>query len=285
MTFALIDELRADYTVDLLCETLAVSPSGYYAHKDRKPCARAIETEKLLAVIRRIHAEHPAYGSPRVHAQLVTEGHVVSRGRVEKIMADNDIHAITKRRFRVCTTDSKHDLPIAENLLDRNFRAYRPNQKWVADITYIHTDEGWLYLAAIMDLCTRKIVGWAMRDHMRVELTLAALSMAIQRQRPGEGLIHHSDRGSQYADKDYRKMLKDNKITASMSRKGNCWDNAPMESFFHTLKTEDVHHRKFRSKEEAKQALFRYIETYYNSRRLHSGIGYITPAQMELKVA
>jgi putative transposase len=285
MTFALIDELRADYTVDLLCETLDVSPSGYYAHKDRKPCARAIEAEKLLAVIRRIHAEHPAYGSPRVHAQLVTEGHVVSRGRVEKIMADNDIYAITKRRFRVCTTDSRHNFPIAENVLDRNFRAFRPNQKWVADITYIPTNEGWLYLAAIMDLCTRKIIGWAMRDHMRSELTLAALTMAIQRQRPGEGLIHHSDRGSQYADKDYRKMLKDNKITSSMSRKGNCWDNAPMESFFHTLKTEDVHHRKFKNKEEAKQALFRYIETYYNSRRLNSGIGYITPAQMELKVA
>jgi putative transposase len=220
-----------------------------------------------------------------VHAQLVGDGYVVSRGRVEKLMADNDINAITKRRFRVCTTDSKHDFPIAENLLDRNFGAFRPNEKWVADITYIPTDEGWLYLAVVMDLCTRKIIGWAMRDHMRTELTLAALTMAIQRQRPGKGLIHHSDRGSQYADKDYRKMLKDHHITASMSRKGNCWDNAPMESFFHTLKTEDIHHRRFKTREEAKITLFRYIETYYNNQRLHSALGYITPAQMELKVA
>jgi putative transposase len=155
----------------------------------------------------------------------------------------------------------------------------------VADITYIPTNEGWLYLAAIMDLCTRKIVGWAIRDHMRTEWPLAALTMAIQRQRPDAGLIHHSNRGSHYADKDYRKMLKDRKITASMSRKGNCWDNAPIESFFHTLKTEDVHQRRFKTKEEAKLALFRYIETYYNKRRLHSALGYITPAQMELKVA
>jgi putative transposase len=285
MMFELVDELRVDFTIDLLCETLNVSASGYYARRVRSPSARAIETEKLLADIRKIHAEHPSYGSPRVHAQLMVQGHAVSRGRVENIMADNDIYANTKRRFRVCTTDSKHDFPVAENLLDRNFRAFRSNQKWVADITYIPTNEGWLYLAAIMDLCTRKIVGWAMRDHMRTQLPLAALTMAIQRQRPGAGLIHHSDRGSQYADKDYRKMLKDRKITASMSRKGNCWDNAQMESFFHTLKTEDVHHRRFKTKEEAKLALFRYIEIYYNSRRLHSAIGYITPAQMELKVA
>ena len=169
--------------------------------------------------------------------------------------------------------------------IDRNFGALAPNQKWLADITYIFTAEGWLYLAAVLDLYSRKIVGWAMRDHMRTELPLAALTMAIQRQRPQPGLIHHSDRGSQYASGDYQNALTAAGITPSMSRKGNCWDNAPMESFFHTLKTELVHHKKYATKEDAKRDLFRYIEGFYNRQRIHSALGYLTPEQMEQKAA
>jgi transposase InsO family protein len=181
----------------------------------------------------------------------------------------------------VCTTDSKHSLPVAPNLLDQNFVANRPNQVWLADITYIATGEGWLYLAVILDLFTRKVVGWAMRDHMRAELTIAALTMAIQRRRPGAGLIHHSDRGSQYAAGDYRDILQAAAIAQSMSRKGNCWDNAPMESFFGTLKIELVHQREYPDRDAARRDLFAYIEGYYNRQRIHSAIGYITPDQAE----
>ena len=237
MSYHFIDGHRAGYPVRELCEALEVSASGYYARASRKPCARQLEITKLLLEIKALHARHPAYGSPRIHAQLRADGHKVSLGTIEKLMRDNDIFAITKRKFRVNTTNSKHNFPIAENLLDRNFRSFKPNEKWLADITYIPTGEGWLYLAAVMDLCTRKIVGWAMRDHMRTELTLSALMMATQRQRPGKGLIHHSDRGSQYAAHDYREALDNAGIIASMSRKGNCWDNAPMESFFQDRKS------------------------------------------------
>lgn len=200
-------------------------------------------------------------------------------------MCLNNLQAITQRRFRITTTDSCHDLPVAANILDRNFGALAPKQKWLADITYIHTAEGWLYLAAVLDLYSRKIVGWAMRDHMRTELPLAALTMAIQRQRPAPGLIYHSDRGSQYASADYQKALAAADITPSMSRKGNCWDNARMESFFHTLKTELVHHKNYPTKENAKRYLFQYTEGFYNRQRIHSALGYLTPEQMELKAA
>ena len=285
MSHRFIDAHRLEYPVREMCAALGVSSSGYYARAARKPCARQLAAETVLAAIKAIHAEHPAYGSPRIHAQLLVQGHQASRGTIEKRMRDNDIFAITRRKFRVTTTDSLHDFPIADNLLDRNFRAFRPNEKWLADITYIPTGEGWLYLAAVMDLCTRKIVGWAMRDHMRTELTSSALMMAIQRQRPAKGLIHHSDRGSQYAAHDYRAALDKAGLIASMSRKGNCWDNAPMESFFHTIKTEELHHHTFKTKDEAKSIVFKYIEIYYNRNRIHSAIGYLTPEQMELKVA
>jgi putative transposase len=204
------------------------------------------------------------YGAPRSHAELRQHG----------------IRARRPRRYRVCTTDSKHCLPVAANVLEQNFVANQPNQVWLADITYIPTREGWLYLAVILDLFTRKVVGWAMREHMRAELTIAALTMAVQRQRPGAGLIHHSDRGSQYHN-----ILQSAAITQSMSRKGNCWDNAPMESFFGTLKTELVHHREYPDRDSAPRDLFAYIEGYYNRRRFHSAIGYITPQQAEAKAA
>jgi len=281
-----IDEQREAYPVRTLCDVLDVSASGYYDWNARDASAQATRRAGLLDDIKRIHAEHHGrYGSPRIHAQLATEGKSCSLGLVEKLMADNDIHAITKRKFKPTTTDSKHTLPVAENLLERNFRTFRPNEKWVADITYIATDEGWLYLAAVMDLCTRKIIGWAMRDHMRTELTLAALIMAVQMQHPGEGLIHHSDRGSQYAAGEYVDKLGDYGIRQSMSRKGDCWDNAAMESFFHTLKTELVHHCTFKTKDDARLALFDYINVYYNRKRIHSALGYLTPEQMELKAA
>ena len=200
-------------------------------------------------------------------------------------MRRHGIRARVPRRYRVRTTDSKHSLPVAANLLDRNFVAEKPNQVWLADITYISTDEGWLYLAVILDLFTRKVVGWAMREHMRAELTMTALTMAIQRRRPGPGLVHHSDRGSQYAAGDYRNILQAAIITQSMSRKGNCWDNAPMESFFGTLKTELVHQRDYPDRDAARRDLFAYIEAYYNRRRIHSALGYITPEQADRKSA
>jgi putative transposase len=191
--------------------------------------------------------------------------------------------AIMAPARRVRTTDSRHDLPIAPNLLDRNFTAATPNRVWLADITYIETDEGWLYLAAVMDLFSRKIVGWAMRDHLRTELASTALAMAIKRQRPAQGLVHHSDRGVQYAAHDYRMRLQSAGIQASMSRKADCYDNAPMESFFHTLKTELVHHRKYATRAEAQRDIFAYIEGFYNRTRLHSSIGYISPIDRERK--
>jgi transposase InsO family protein len=284
MIFSSINQQRNQWPVRLQCKVLGVSASGFYAWRNRQPSKRSVANQNLLGHIRRIHwNSRNLYGSPRIHAALRTEGQKVSRKRVEKLMRQNNLAAMSKRRVRVITTDSKHHLPVAQNILDRNFSALAPNEKWLADITYIPTDEGWLYLATILDLYSRKIVGWAMRDHMRVELTMAALMMAVQRQRPKPGLIHHSDRGSQYAAGDYQQALTDAAMTPSMSRKGNCWDNAPAESFFHTLKTELVHQRHYATKEEAKRDLFQYIEGYYNRHRIHSAINYLTPEQMELK--
>ena len=278
MRFRYIEDQRDTWPVRVLCDALEVSASGYYAWRGRPESARAAANRALLADIRRIHQQHRRrYGAPRIHAAVQAEGRSVSRGRVERLMRRHGIRAMTHRRFRVVTTDSKHGLPIAENRLAQTFLATRPNQIWLADITYIPTDEGWLYLCVVLDLFSRKVVGWAMRDHLRQELAIAALTMAIQRQRPG--------RGSQYAAGDYRALLDANGIIASMSRKGNCWDNAPMESWFHTLKTELVHHTRYVSREAARRDLFAYIETYYNRQRLHSALGYRTPEQAELQAA
>jgi putative transposase len=286
MIFSSIKDHQAVWPIRRQCRVLGVSASGFYAWLNRKPSQRAVANEHLLKDIRRIHWDHSRrYGSPRIQATLRSEGKTVGKARIAKLMRDNDIQAISKKRVRVFTTDSKHNLPVAQNVIDRNFGAWAPNEKWLADITYIFTAEGWLYLAAVLDLYSRKIVGWAMRDHMRTELPQAALMMAIQRQRPAPGLIHHSDRGSHYASSEYQAVLANSGITPSMSRKGNCWDNAPMESFFHTLKTELVHHKHYATKEEAKRDLFHYIEAYYNRRRIHSALGYLTPDQMEAKAS
>ena len=286
MSFRFIEDHRGIYPVRLMCSALEVSPAGYYAWRGRPVSARAASNTMLLAEIRQVHHDsHSRYGSPRVHAALRRQGRDASRGRIERLMRRYGIRAIMARPRRVRTTDSRHDLPIAPNLIARDFTAEAANQVWLADITYIPTTQGWLYLAAIMDLFSRKIVGWAMRDHMQAELASAALTMAIQQQRPRAGLVHHSDRGVQYASRAYRDALTVAGITASMSRKADCYDNAPMESFFHTLKTELVHHRDYNSHAEAQRDIFALIEGFYNRTRLHSAIGYIAPAEMELKVA
>ena len=230
--------------------------------------------------------ELPMVGSPRIHVELRTPGHGASRGRIERQMRCHGIRAIMAKPRRCRTTDSGHGFPIAPNLLGRNFSAAARNQIWLADITYIETGQGWLYLAAVIDLYSRRIVGWAMTEIIgAAELPLAALQMAIKAQRPGPGLIHHSDRGVQYASTEYRQMMQAAAYRASMSRRADCYDNAPMESFFHTLKTELVHHRQFATRDEAELDIFAYIEGFYNQTRRHSAIGYISPVEMELKSA
>ena len=286
MRFRVIEDRRADYPVRLLCDVLGVSPAGYYAWRSRPESRRSAANRDLVDDIRRVHRDtRGRYGSPRIHVELKAQGRGASRGRIERLMRRHGIRAIMPRPRRVRTTDSRHGLPIAPNLLDRNFIATAANQIWLADITYIETDQGWLYLAAVMDLYSRRIVGWAMADHLRADLPLAALRMAISAQRPSAGLIHHSDRGVQYASTDYRKLMQSAGLRASMSRKGDCYDNAPMESFFHTLKTELVHHWHYATRAEATRDIFAYIEGFYNRTRRHSAIGYISPIEMELKAA
>jgi transposase InsO family protein len=286
MSFCFIEDHRDSYPVQLMCSVLEVSPAGYYAWRLRSQSARSAANCELLSAIKQVHQDnHGRYGSPRIHIALQNQGRGVSRGRIERLMRRHGVRAIMAPPRRVRTTDSRHDLPVAPNLLDRNFTASAPNRVWLADITYIETDEGWLYLAAVMDLFSRKIVGWAMRDHLRTELASTALAMAIKRQRPAQGLVHHSDRGVQYAAHDYRTRLQSAGIQASMSRKADCYDNAPMESFFHTLKTELVHHRKYATRVQAQRDIFAYIEGFYNRTRLHSSIGYISPIDMERKAA
>jgi putative transposase len=259
---------------------------GHYAWRARPESRRSAANRALVDDIKRVHREACGrYGSPRIHAELRAQGRGASRGRVERLMRRHGVRANMARPRRVRTTDSRHDFPIAANLLERNFTAAAPNRIWLADITYVETDQGWLYLATVMDLYSRKIVGWAMADHLRADLPLAALAMAIAAQRPGAGLIHHSDRGVQYASAEYRKMMQSAGLRASMSRKGDCYDNAPMESFFHTLKTELVHHRHYATREKATRDIFAYIEGFYNRTRRHSAIGYVTPIEMELKAA
>jgi putative transposase len=286
MRFRFVEDHRAVYPVKVMCRVLEVSRAGYYAWRGRPESARAAANRDLVADIRRVHRDvRGRYGSPRIHAELKAQGRKIGRGRIERLMHHHGIRAIMAWPRRAKTTDSRHDCPIAPNLINRNFIAAAPNLIWLADITYVETAQGWLYLATVLDLYSRKIVGWAMDDHLRTDLPLVALMMAIAAQRPAAGLIHHSDRGVQYASACYRDALQSAGLKASMSRKGDCWDNAPMESFFHTLKTELVHHRQYATRAEAKQDIFVYIEGFYNRTRRHSAIGYISPNEMELKAA
>jgi putative transposase len=277
--YAWIDGQRDAYPLQALCDLLGVSTSGY---ADWKACGGPthwLSDEQLLALIRSVHAQYKqAYGSPRITDELKERGIPVSRERVRRLMKANGIRARHKRRYKA-TTDSKHALPVAPNLLDRQFETSAPDLVWTADITYIATREGWLYLAVVMDLYTRMIVGWSMDSRMTRELVMNALRMARFHCKPKPGLLHHSDRGSQYCSGDYQALLAEYGMVASMSRKGNCWDNAPMESFFNSLKNERVFHEDYTTREQAKQDLFDYIEVFYNRRRRHSALRYKSPAQ------
>jgi len=279
MKYRLIDQNRSHYRVRWMCAALDVSPSGYYAWRQRPESQRAQIDRTLLGRIREIHtSSRQTYGHRRVHAALQADGHAVGRHRVARLMRSAGLRPKTRRKFRV-TTESKHNHPVAPNRLDRQFTVAAPNRVWTADITYIATVEGWLYLAIVVDLYSRQIIGWAMDATMGQQLTLRALMMALQHQRPLPGLVHHSDRGSQYACRGYQKLLTKHGIVCSMSRKGNCWDNAPTESWFHSLKTELVYHRTYQTRQEARLDIFEYMEIFYNCQRRHSALGYLTPAQ------
>jgi len=261
---------------------LEVSSSGYYAWRQRQPSVRGIANEQLVEVIKVIHAEsHQTYGSPRMHAELSARGHHCNRKRVARLMRLHGIQARGRQRRRVVTTDSRHDLTVAPNLLRQDFSAQAPDEKWVSDITYVPTREGWLYLAAVLDLFSRKVVGWSMDQTMTTSLVTHALRMALQTRRPASPLLHHSDRGRQYASHVYQQLLKTNAFRVSMSRSGNVYDNAVMESFFGSLKTELIHHHQFRTIREAKTHTFAYIEGFYNNRRRHSSLGYLSPDEFE----
>jgi putative transposase len=282
MRFRWIQQHEEEFEPAMMCRMLHVSRSGYYAWRNRPISARFTRRRQLVSQIRAAHSQsRELYGSPRVHAQLKAQNIAVSRNTVAKYMAQEKIQSRIKRRFRVRTTDARHDHPIASNVLKRDFAADAPDRKWCCDITYVPTEEGWLYLAAVLDCCSRKIVGWAMADHLRTELCLDALEMAIQRRHPGDGLIHHSDRGVQYACDAYRCFPQRHKLTASMSRSGDCYDNAIMESFWGTLKRELVHQERYATREQARQSIFEYIEVFYNRRRRHSAIGYLSPESFE----
>jgi transposase InsO family protein len=286
MKYTCIHQLRAEYAVVRLCQVLQVSVSGYYRWRKRQPSVREQANAKLLDKIRIVHGEHRGiYGSPRIHAELQAQGERCSRKRVERLMRLDGLAGKCKRRRRICTTDTKHQLPVAPNLLNQDFTVDTPNAKWVSDITYIPTAQGWLYLAAVLDLFSRRIVGWAMDTTMTTQLVERALKAAVQTRQPQPGLLHHSDRGSQYASLSYRTLLRSHKIQVSMSRTGNCYDNAAMESFFATLKVECVHDQRYVSFAEAKQDLFRYIEGFYNQRRRHSALDYLCPLEFERRHA
>jgi transposase InsO family protein len=280
--FAFIKEHLVAFPIDASCAALEVSRSGYYAWLRRPASARARRREELAAKIERVHEENRCvYGSPRVCQALNAQGERCCENTVADIMNERQIRAKAKKKFVPRTTDSAHQQPIVDNVLDRQFDAALPDQKWAVDITYIPTDEGWLYLAGVIDLCSRKIVGWSMADHMQVELVSDALQMAIARRRPGEGLLHHSDRGVQYASADYMHLIQSHNMEASMSGKGDCWDNAVMESFWSTLKTELVNHQRYATREQARASIFEYIEVFYNRQRLHSALGYQSPEAFE----
>jgi len=280
--FAFIKEHRGTLPVSDLCRLLGVSTSGYYAWLDRPASAAARRREELTAKIRGVHERaRRVYGSPRVHRALLAEGESVCRNTVARIMRNCGIRAKTHRRFRVRTTESGHGLPVAPNLLGRRFTAAGPDRVWLTDITYIPTAEGFVYLAGVMDLYSRRIVGWSMADSMHADLVCDALNAALKARRPGSGLLHHSDRGVQYACGRYRGVLAARGITVSMSGVGDCYDNAPKESFWGKLKTELVHHERFATREQARLAVFDYIEVFYNRQRLHSALGYVSPEQFE----
>jgi len=276
--------MKSEHPVSALCDTLEVSTSGYYDWEGRKlcPAARVLEEQKLRADIARIHNEsRQTYGAPRVQMQLRGQGQRHGRNRISRLMRQEGICGREKKRYRVVTTDSKHDQPIAPNRLVDGPVATGPNQIWVADITYVATGQNWVYVAAVLDLYSRRIVGWAVSPHINTALVMQALAMALSHRQPPAGLIFHSDRGVQYASSAYRQALEQAQLVASMSRQGNCYDNAAMEAFWSTLKLELIYRRQFQDAAQLRHALFDYVEVFYNRQRLHSALAYQTPAEFE----
>jgi transposase InsO family protein len=275
-----------------MCRVLRVSKSGYYkwrsaaaGGKPPPPRSRRRRRDELTARIRQVfESRRGVYGSPRVFRELKAAGESCCENTVAKLMRISGLRSVARRRFKVRTTDSNHGHPVAPNVLDRHFEQPAPDKAWAADITFVPTQQGWLYLAVVLDLCSRRVVGWAADDHMRSELCATALDSAVAARRPGPGLIHHSDRGVQYACDDYQILLKKNAMTCSMSRTGDCYDNAPVESFFASLKTECVHRHAYATREQARQSLFEYIEVFHNRQRLHSSLGYKTPERFEAEL-
>jgi putative transposase len=283
--FELIQAKKADHNVALLCRVLNVSRQGFYAWLRRKPCRRKRQDQNLAGRIRQAFRDSRGrYGAPRVHEELQAQGVQTSRKRIARLMRQDGLVARPRRRF-IRTTDSRHGYGTAPNRLQRNFTPERPNRTWAADITYIWTAQGWLYLAVVLDLFSRKVVGWAMEPYLDQRLALKALRMAITTRNPAAGLVHHSDRGVQYACTEYQRTLLEAEIAPSMSRKGDCWDNAPVESFFSSLKHELVHRQAFSTHAEARAALFEYIEGFYNRQRRHSTLGYLSPVEYESRSA
>lgn len=281
MKYQFISEYRPAFPVKKMCLILEVSRGGYYKWEQREPSKRKKENKMLLDKIKGIHKKtKKRYGSPRITQELRKEGLLCGKNRVADLMRKNNIQAKAKKKFKA-TTNSKHNYPIAPNLLEQQFIAQGPNKVWASDITYIWTREGWLYLAAILDIWSRKIVGWAMGERQTKELVIGALKQAIGRRPVKKGIIHHSDRGSQYASTEYSKMLKKHGFQQSMSKKGDCYDNAIMETFFHTLKTELIYWEHYKTRSEAKKSIFEYIEMFYNRERLHSSLDYNSPEDYE----
>ncbi len=283
MRFAFVEAEKATWPVSTMCRTLQVSLAGFYAWHQRSESARASEDRRLGVLVREAHERsRKTYGSPRVHAELKSRGVDIGRKRVIRLMRQQGLKGRRRRRF-VRTTNSNHGLPVAPNLLARDFSAKGPNERWAGDITYLRVGDSWLYLAVVLDLFSRFVVGWAVSKTIDEDLVEKALRRALERRCPDAGLLHHSDQGSQYASHDYRGLLEANRITCSMSRKGDCWDNAVVESFFGTLKTELG--ESFESDEDAERRLFDYIEVFYNQQRLHSTLGYMSPGAWERQAA
>lgn len=281
MKYAWIHAHRDSYPVKIMCKVLEVSTSGYYDSLKPTQSPRQQRREQIAAAAEAAYRDsHCIYGYRKVHDDLQEQKVECCRETVRRVLREKGLVSRAKRKF-VVTTDSRHAQPVAANVLDRDFQAEAPDRKWTSDITYIATRQGWLYLAVIMDLFSRKIVGWATSSSLQATLVLDALGMALRRRTPGAGLVHHSDRGCQYAAADYQKLLADHGILCSMSRKGNCWDNAPTESFFGKLKVEWVHGVEYANHEEAKRHLFEYIEVFYNRKRKHAALGYESPAAFE----
>lgn len=281
MRYQFVQDHQDEFPVQRMCKVLGVSASGYYAWQTRPVSPRAQANQKLLAEIRVIHnRSRKTYGSPRVHAELRDGDWLVGKNRVARLMRAEHLRGQRKRK-QPRTTNSQHSHPVAPNHLNRDFHAARPNEKWLADITYIPTAEGWLYLAVVLDLFSRKIVGWAFSASLESKLVELAFRMAVHNQPTLTGLLHHSDRGSQYAGDAYQRLLSDQQIQVSMSRTGNCYDNAPMESFFSTLKCEHVHFQNYQTRQEAQTDIFSYILGFYNRQRRHSSLGYVSPEEFE----